>query len=118
MLLFGKHEDATEKFRYINCDIKDWEHAGASNLSWTFSTGVTDDIDHARALILKAEHKPCVAAGILFTVERDGRGKEGGLEGGMDGDALGQIAPSWRGWDAEEERCALPVHGRLNSRAL
>ena len=44
----------------------------------TFSTGVTDDIDHARAVVLKAKHNPRVAAGMLFTVEEmDERGKAG-----------------------------------------
>ncbi len=36
VLLFGKHEAVTEKYHYINSNIKNWEHAGASNLSDVF----------------------------------------------------------------------------------
>ncbi len=44
----------------------------------TFSTGITDNIDQARAVVLKAEHNPNVADGMLFTVEEmDERGKTG-----------------------------------------
>ncbi len=58
-------------YSVIGCDAQDWERVGASKLSSAFSTGATDDdINHARAIVLKANnHSPCSAGGILFTVE-------------------------------------------------
>ncbi|KAK4152139.1 hypothetical protein C8A00DRAFT_16513 [Chaetomidium leptoderma] len=68
-LLFGKEE--TTLYSVLGSDAKDWERAGASNIFWAFSTGVTDDdIVHARAIVLKAS--PCGTGGILFTVEEMG----------------------------------------------
>ncbi len=68
-LLFGKEKD--KMYCCFGSDAKDWKRAGASNVSFAFSTGITDDdIDHVRAVVLKAG--PDGAGGILFTAEEMG----------------------------------------------
>jgi hypothetical protein len=54
----------------IGSDAKDWEHASASNLFYTFATGATDDdMDCGRAVGLTASPSPDGTGGILFTVK-------------------------------------------------
>jgi hypothetical protein len=67
-LLLGK------EVRMATCttgsDAKEWAHADASNLFFTFATGPNDeDIDCARAVVLTASPDPEGAGGILFTVK-------------------------------------------------
>jgi hypothetical protein len=70
-LLFGKEERMM--YSHSGCDAKAWERAGASNLFWAFSTGVTDDdIGRVNAVVLTASPAPDGAGGILFTAEEMG----------------------------------------------
>jgi hypothetical protein len=70
-LLFGKEEP--RMYSVSGSDAKEWERVGASNLFWAFSRGVADDdIEHTRAVVLKASCSPCSAGGIMFSVEEVG----------------------------------------------
>jgi hypothetical protein len=70
-LLFGKEQ--RNMYTHLISDATEWEHANASNISWAFSTGVTDDdIDNVSAVVLKAGPGLCGTGGILFTVEEMG----------------------------------------------
>jgi hypothetical protein len=65
-LLFGKEEHRL--YTTVGSDAKEWEGLGDSNLSWSFSTGVTDDdIDRVRAIVLEASEGP--TGSIQFTLE-------------------------------------------------
>jgi hypothetical protein len=81
-LLFGREEPTM--YCIVGSDAEDWERAGVSNLFWTFytGTGVADDndgdIEHARAVVLKASHSPCGKGGAVFTVEEMGEKDKAG----------------------------------------
>jgi hypothetical protein len=71
VLLFGKEERRMNS--NMGSDATEWERASASNLFWVFSKGVTDDdIDHVRAVVLKASPSMGGTSGMLFTVEEMG----------------------------------------------
>ena len=73
-LLFGKKERVM--YSHSGSDVEEWERAGASNLFWAFSTGVTDeDVDNVRAVVLKASPCPDGTGGILFTAEEMDEGE-------------------------------------------
>ena len=66
--LFGKHESML--YCVVGSDIEDWESASVGTLSWAFATGATDDdIDHVRAIVLKANDSLDKEGRIRFTVE-------------------------------------------------
>ncbi|KAK3291592.1 uncharacterized protein B0H64DRAFT_478334 [Chaetomium fimeti] len=106
VLLFGKEE--VTMYSVTGCDIQDWEHAAASNIVWSFATGVTDDnVDRARAVVLKLNNHPSRPG--LFTVEE--------LEGAEDA-AWKKVLMDTEPWEETPEESAVDVEMTRRNRGL
>ncbi|KAH6856118.1 hypothetical protein B0I37DRAFT_366605 [Chaetomium sp. MPI-CAGE-AT-0009] len=100
--LFGKMERIGIMYSHATSDAEKWERAGASNLFWAFSTGVTDeDISNVRAVVLKASPGPAGAGGILFTVEEMDEREKAAWKSAWE--VLGPFTPSppWRDGESD-----------------